>query len=701
MAIVDLEGRFQRVNGFLCNLLGYSDAEIVGRSSAEITHPNDLEESLACRLRILSGEIASFQGEKRYRTKSGDWMWALLTTSLVRDASGHPLHFISQIQDINDRKRAEGRRAAQFAVTHALAESSTLEQAASRIVEAVCRSLDWELGALWGLDKTSGKLHCLTLWSRPGFDASEFERFSRETQFSSGVGLPGRVWQNGKPDWITDVVHDGNFPRRQIAAREGIHGAYGFPILSEDRVSGVIEFFSREVRSPDPKLLAIMEDIGHQIGQFTQRKRTEARFEALLESAPDALVMVDGQGRISLINKQVENIFGYRREELLGQPLEILVPRSFRDRHPEHRALYASDPRARPMGAGLDLYAVAKDGKEFPVDISLSPLMTEEGLMVTAAIRDISERRLAQVELARRGAQLAEAQEVARIGSWEWDVAANRVTWSDELYRIYGAEVGGPISYEDFLERVHPEDRELVSRTIAGSARTHDPFAFEHRITLPDGTIKTLLARGRVILRDGQVVRMLGIGQDITERKRLEEQLRQAQKLESVGTLAGGVAHDFNNILNIVSAYAALIAKASAQRQPIEPHVEAIQQTVERGASVVRQLLTIARKGDAVFLAVDPNEAVQGVARLLRETFPRTISIVEEKAAELPPIEADPSQLDQALLNLCINARDAMPEGGMIVLKTEICDGREPRRRLPGDRTSSSSASASRTRASV
>jgi len=547
-----------------------------------------------------------------------------------------------------------------------------LKEAAPRILEAVCRTLDWELGGIWILDKSTGNLRCLDMWSKQGLDASEFERFSRTTQFPPGVGLPGRVWQSGKSTWIRDVVGDDNFPRGRIAAREGIHGAYGFPIRSEDEVSGVIEFFSREVRSPDRNLLEMMEDIGRQIGQFAQRKRTEVRFEALLESAPDALVMVDGRGRITQVNAQVERIFGYGREELLGQPLEILIPERFRGRHPDHRALYGSDPRARPMGVGLELFAVARDGTEFPVDISLSPLMTEEGLIVMAAVRDISERRRAQAELAKRQAQLAEAQEIAHVGSWEWDMTDGRITWSDELCRIYGVEVGSPISYEGFIERVHPEDRDLINRTVAESARTHAPFASEHRIVLPDEAVRTLYGRGRVVTRDGQAVRMVGTSQDITERKRLEDQLRQAQKLESVGTLAGGVAHDFNNILNIISAYAALISRASALSKPIEPHLETIQQAVERGTSVVRQLLTVARKGDAVFSFVDLNRLVEGLALLLRETFPRTISIVEEKAAEVPAIEADAGQLDQALLNLCVNARDAMPDGGTLVLKTEV-----------------------------
>jgi signal transduction histidine kinase len=162
---------------------------------------------------------------------------------------------------------------------------------------------------------------------------------------------------------------------------------------------------------------------------------------------------------------------------------------------------------------------------------------------------------------------------------------------------------------------------------------------------------------------------------DIEERKRLENQLVQAQKMESLGTLAGGIAHDFNNILNIIQGYTSLLRKHAAKRKEIAEPVDVIQETVNRASAVVQQLLTLARKTEAKFESIDANTLVQALLTLLRETFPKTIEITLDLNHELPPVTADPNQITQVLLNLCLNARDAMLDGGKLTLKTEALDG--------------------------
>jgi signal transduction histidine kinase/integral membrane sensor domain MASE1/ActR/RegA family two-component response regulator len=182
---------------------------------------------------------------------------------------------------ITERDHAERRRAADQAVTHILADSATLAEASPRLLRAVGEGLGWDFGAVWEVDPEGRALVCVEVWHRPGLDVRGFEAASRTTILRPGVGLPGRVWAAGRPAWIADVVADPNFPRFAVAAREGLHGAFGFPILVGGAVRGVVEFFSREIRQPDQAVLRMFAALGSQIGQFTERKRAE---EALMEA---------------------------------------------------------------------------------------------------------------------------------------------------------------------------------------------------------------------------------------------------------------------------------------------------------------------------------------------------------------------------------------------------------------------------------
>jgi signal transduction histidine kinase/HAMP domain-containing protein len=173
--------------------------------------------------------------------------------------------------------RSNAELAAQHATARALAECSSLSDAAPKILQAICESLGWDLGAIWSVDLQADLLRCVDTWHRPDVSVAKFEALTRSRTFSSGVGLPGRVWASGEPAWISDVTVDSNFPRAPIALEEGLHGAFGFPIQVSGSVVGVIEFFSHEIREPDDELLRMMASIGSQIGQFIERHRMQDR----------------------------------------------------------------------------------------------------------------------------------------------------------------------------------------------------------------------------------------------------------------------------------------------------------------------------------------------------------------------------------------------------------------------------------------
>ncbi|TML56954.1 MAG: PAS domain S-box protein [Actinobacteria bacterium] len=239
-----------------------------------LLHPADRAMRAAAVAEALRGgrrydveyRVVRPDGEVRFVRSEGD---------VVRDGSGRLLRVFGTVQDITERKRAEHRRMAQHAVTHILAEATTLEEATPDILRAVCDCLGWDLGALWRDDREAGVLRCIEMWRKESVEVPDFEAASRESTLKPGVGLPGRAWLSRKPAFIPDVVQDANFLRAPIAAREGLHAALAIPILLGGEVLGVMEFFSHEIRRPDPNLLNIMATIGSQIGQFIERKRAE------------------------------------------------------------------------------------------------------------------------------------------------------------------------------------------------------------------------------------------------------------------------------------------------------------------------------------------------------------------------------------------------------------------------------------------
>jgi PAS domain S-box-containing protein len=410
-------------------------------------------------------------------------------------------------------------------------------------------------------------------------------------------------------------------------------------------------------------------------------------YSAVLQASPNAIVAVDASARITYANPQAEATFGYTRDELVGQPVEILLPGRVSERHVMHRNEFISQPGARPMGIGLDLAGRRKDGTEFPVEISLSPVETTDGLHVFATVVDITARKGAEAALAESEHRFRTVLEASPNPIVGVDSAARIIFVNPQAEETFGYTrdelVGQPVELllpvrvaERHVEHrnsfiAHPVARPMgIGLDLAGRRKDGGEFPVEISLS-PVETTDGLQVFATVV--------------DITARKAAETQLVQAQKLESIGRLAGGIAHDFNNMLFAILGYAELLSQDLAPDRQANLDVDiartsvaGISHAAERAAALTQQLLAFSRQQVVSPKVLDINTAVKSVEPMLRRLIGENLRLNVKLDSVSGRLRADPGQLDQILVNLVVNARDAMPEGGTITIETGTVEFDEP-----------------------
>jgi PAS domain S-box-containing protein len=256
---------------------------------------------------------------------------------------------------------------------------------------------------------------------------------------------------------------------------------------------------------------------------------SEAQMRGILDTALDAIVLIDSRGLILSWNPRAEALFGWTRQEAVGRRLaDLIVPERYREAHTRGLARYLATGEGPMLNRPVELSALRRDGSEFPAALRVSALREVDRVVFCGFVEDITERKQAQDQVARAQRQLAAAQRITHIGSWQWEVGSDQVVWSDELYRIYGLEPQQePITYAGFLSRVHPDDRERTQANVHAAVAQGGPFAFDERILRPDGSVRVLRSQGEALLdAEGRVTGLLGTCLDVTDR-RLEEQRQQ------------------------------------------------------------------------------------------------------------------------------------------------------------------------------
>jgi len=421
-----------------------------------------------------------------------------------------------------------------------------------------------------------------------------------------------------------------------------------------------------------------VEDITHRVRTEESLRDSEAKYRELVEQAVDGIFIVDSTGRINLVNPKGCDMLGYSEEELLQ--LNIA------DTYPLEECERAHDKMNGIQGNGtlqFERRMRRKDGTLFPVEVNLRRLADGR---FQGIIRDLTERKKAEESM----------QKLQRA-----------VEQTDEVVMM--TEVDGTLTYVNpAFEKVYGYSKHealgQTPRILKSGSLTQEDYEDFWKVILSGKSIRGEITNrtkdGRIIVveesvnpvysSDGTLGGFISVQEDITDKKRVEEerralemQLMQAQKIESIGTLAGGIAHDFNNVLGIILGYASLLERTADDPEKLTRSTQAIGKAVQRGAGLVRQILTFARKTEVSIEQLNLNDSVRELARMLEETFPKTIEISLELQLNDPFIDGDRTQIHQTLLNLSVNARDAMPEGGTLSFRTKKTHGANLSRHYP------------------
>lgn len=643
IALFDSNGRFLYESPAATQILGYAVNELKGRNAFELVHPDDLQSAAELFAQLVLAPASSVKVAFRFRHKDGSWRYLdAIGTNMLSDPDIQAI--IINYRDVTERMQAEDQLRLSEITYRGIIDSVT---------EAIY--IQDENGFFIDVNLAAEKMY--------GYDKEYF--VGRTPEFLSAPGKNDllkiaeavKIAFDGEPQYFEfwGLRKDGAIFPKDVSLTSG-------------------KYFGRKV------VIAIARDI-------TERKRAEEEITMLahsLRSINECVSITDTENKLIFVNKSFLNTYGYSEEELIGKHISIVGSPN----NPPELVVEILPATLRGGWIG-ELCNKRKDGSEFPIYLSTTTINDKDGkpLGLIGVAIDITERKRAEAELLK----LRKAVETSGEVIFMTDRDGIITFVNPEFTRLYGytaAEVVGKATPRILKSGlIEPDDYELLWQTLLNKHVVKDEIINKTKDDRPltiESSINPILDE-----RD-EIIGFLAIQRDITDRrnaeekrKSLEAQLQQAQKLESLGTLAGGIAHDFNNILGIIIGHASLLERIPTDPRVMNKHTDAITTAGMRGVGLVKQMLTFARKIDVLIESVKINDIVNEVTTLMGETFPKTITVALHLEKDLPPIDADSTQLHQVILNLCLNARDAMPGGGILTITTCCEPGEMIRTRFP------------------
>jgi two-component system, cell cycle sensor histidine kinase and response regulator CckA len=625
MAVTDLQGRFVDANGSYIRMLGYTLEELRETDFLSITHPDDRDPNSSHIRALLAGEVSDFGFEKRYLAKDGSIVWVRARISLVRDRDGQPLHIAATTEDITAAKAAEER----------LRRSEHLRRLAGQLA----------LVGGWSIEADDLTLY----WSDEIFrilDVAEGEEPSLETALDLYPpehrepleAAIGACLEHGTPfDMELEII---TFAGRRIPVRATAEA-------ERDELGAV------------RRVIGAFQDVTELRRASLEAREAADRLTATLESMTDAFYTFDRSWRFTFVNRRAGQLL--RRD-----PVE-LVGRHIWEEFPEAAEGELFDAYNRALDSGQT--QVLREFFYPPLDTWFEVNAYPSAQGVAVYFRDVTDIRAARLALLdrertleRQAALLDQAQDAILVRDLD-----HRITfWNAGAERVYGwtaEEAVGQDVRTLLFEDTGQFDRAMAVVAVEGS------WSGELTQRTRDGA--TVLASGRwSLLHDesGAPEAVLAINTDVTEQRRVEQQLLRAQRMESIGTLASGVAHDLNNVLSPIQLAAELLRLDD--RSPKERELlNTITTSAKRGSDLVQQVLSFARGVDGARVPVDVGAVLADVHSIVRDTFPRDITLDLDVEPGLPSLIGDSTQIQQVLLNLAVNARDAMPDGGTLTLR--------------------------------